>query len=259
MLRRTFAILALAAAALWASAADARWRPSMSDRFDWQFTQPFNFNRPSSVVSLDAFDIGSGTIAMLRGRGVKPVCYVNVGAWEDWRPDRMAFPSAVVGKNYVGWAGERWFDVRRMDVLLPIMRARMRMCRDKGFLAIEPDNIDGFENDTGFPISRAEQVAYNRAIAREAHALGLAIGLKNAPGLIPELLHHYDFAIAEDCFKWKWCGELRAFTSAGKPAIAIEYPEDGRNPLTHCGLARQMGVQIVIKRRKLDGWSRRCR
>mgnify|MGYP003700876223 CR=1 FL=1 len=259
-MRRILAFFAvLATSAAMASAADGRWRPSPADGFDWQYVAPFDFSRPTSTLNLDAFDADPALIADLRRRGVKPICYVNVGAWEDWRPDRRQFPAAVMGKAYVGWEGERWLDVRRIDLLLPIMRARFRLCRDKGFLAVEPDNIDGFENETGFPISRAEQLRFNRAIAEAAHDLGLSIALKNAPELAAELADVYDFAIAEDCFKWDWCDMLQPFARQNKAVVAIEYPEDGRDPLKHCAEAAALSIQIVVKRRELDSWSRRCR
>lgn len=257
---RVLSLLGVALLAIsMASPADARWRPAMTDQFDWQFTSPFDLESPSSTINLDAFDASRRLIARLRAQGTAAICYVNVGAWENWRADKRRFPQMVLGKKYVGWEGERWLDVRRLDILLPIMRARFQMCRDKGFLAIEPDNLDGFENDTGFRITRAQQVRYNRAIAQEAHALGLSIGQKNAPGLVAELAEIYDFAITEDCFHWKWCERFKPFLAQGKPVVAIEYPENGRNPLKHCADAARMGIQIVIKRRKLDGWSARCR
>ena len=36
----------------------------------------------------------------------------------------------------------------------------MHSCRDKGFDGIEPDNIDGFLNDTGFDLTGVDQLAY---------------------------------------------------------------------------------------------------
>lgn len=251
-------ILATALVFAFGAVAEARWRPDPAETFDWRFTGDLALEDVRGVVNLDAFDVSAGDIDDLRARGVVAVCYVNVGAWEDWRPDRRAFPRSVRGAEYHGWEGEEWLDVRQLDALLPIMAARMRLCRDKGFVAVEPDNIDGFQNKTGFPITEADQLRYNRAIAAEAHRLGLAIGLKNAPTLAERLSQTFDFAIAENCFKWKWCDMFRPFVAQGKAVVAIEYPEDGRNPLRHCREARRLGVQIVVKRRELDSWSRRC-
>ena len=36
----------------------------------------------------------------------------------------------------------------------------MDSCRDKGFDGIEPDNIDGFMNDTGYDLTYKDQLAY---------------------------------------------------------------------------------------------------
>ncbi len=40
-----------------------------------------------------------------------------------------------------------------LDVLLPIMERRIAACKDKGFDAVEPDNVDGYANASGFPLS----------------------------------------------------------------------------------------------------------
>ena len=40
------------------------------------------------------------------------------------------------------------------------MEARMDSCRDKGFDGLEPDNIDGFMNDTGYDLTYKDQLAY---------------------------------------------------------------------------------------------------
>ena len=52
------------------------------------------------------------------------------------------------------------------------MAARLDMCRDKGFDAVEPDNVDGYRNHTGFPLTAADQLRYNRLIAKLAHDRG---------------------------------------------------------------------------------------
>lgn len=55
----------------------------MQDSFDWQYNQHFDFRRLTSTINLDAFDAGPAFLDSLRARGVRPICYVNVGAWED--------------------------------------------------------------------------------------------------------------------------------------------------------------------------------
>jgi hypothetical protein len=66
-----------------------------------------------------------------------------------------------------------------MDLLESIMEARLDMCKAEGFDGIEPDNVDGFLNDTGFPLTYEDQLRYNIWLADKAHERGLSIGLKN--------------------------------------------------------------------------------
>ena len=54
--------------------------------------------------------------------------------------------------------------------------------RAEGFDGVEADNVDGYANDSGFPLTAADQLRFNRFLARAAHARGLSIGLKNDLG-----------------------------------------------------------------------------
>jgi hypothetical protein len=45
------------------------------------------------------------------------------------------------------------------------MGDRMDTCKQKGFDAIEPDNMDGYQNRTGFNITYAQQRRYNKFLA----------------------------------------------------------------------------------------------
>ena len=47
------------------------------------------------------------------------------------------------------------------------MTARFQMCAKKGFDAVEPDNIDGYSNSTGFSLSSSDQIAYNKWIKEQ--------------------------------------------------------------------------------------------
>jgi hypothetical protein len=123
------------------------------------------------VYNVDGFDTPAATVRLLHARNRRVICYISAGSWEDWRPDARRFPAGVLGRSN-GWAGERWLDIRRLDVLTPILRARLDMCRAKGFDAVEPDNVDGYANRTGFRLSAADQLRFNRWIAHETHAVG---------------------------------------------------------------------------------------
>ena len=68
---------------------------------------------------------------------------MSVGSWENWRPDKGRFPKRVLGRNCYGWPGEKWLGIRDLDALAPIMESRMDVYAEKGFDAVEPDNMDG--------------------------------------------------------------------------------------------------------------------
>jgi hypothetical protein len=227
--------------------------------WQWQLTGlPVDLDVEAEVYDLDLFETDAGTIADLHARGRRTICYLSVGSWEDWRPDASDFPEDAIGEKYEGWPGERWLDVRRIDLLEPIMTARLRMCHEKGFDAVEPDNIDGYDNDTGFPITYDDQLRYNRWLASEAHALGLSIGLKNDPEQAAELLLDFDWALTEDCFDQGWCASLSPFLEAGKAVFAAEYADTGVDFDRACAELPQAGFSPILKDRDLSAWREIC-
>lgn len=240
------------------AAADEIWRPSPDSRFDWQLTEPFALDRATDVLDLDLFDAKAEDISALKARGVRLVCYINVGAWEEWRADGADFPPHVLGRAYEGWSGERWLDIRAIDALAPVLTARFDLCRAKGFDAVEPDNIDGYENDTGFVINRADQLRFNIWLAHLAHDRGLSIALKNAPELLPELAPVYDWALTEDCFAQRWCGSLKPLINAGKAVFAVEYSDQNIDWSAACARAKSLGLRTILKSRDLNAWLTRC-
>jgi hypothetical protein len=173
---------------------------------------------------------------------------VNAGAAEDFRPDYATFPAEVLGKTD-GWPGERWLDIRRIDVLEPIMAARFDVCAQKGFDAVEADLVDGYSGDTGFPLTAADQLTYNRMLAGLAHHRGLSIGLKNDLGQIPDLVTEFDFAINEQCVEYQECDTLTPFIDAGKAVFHVEY---NRPNAEFCPTTTALRFSSMRKNRQLD-------
>jgi hypothetical protein len=239
----------------------ARWQPRPNTSWQWQLTDPIEPSFDVDVYDIDLFDNTASTVAALHTQGRKVICYVNTGSWEEWRPDADQFPDSVLGNNYEGWPGEKWLDIRQRELLAPIMRARFDLCQAKGFDGIEPDNIDGYTNDTGFPLTYQDQLSYNIWLASEAHARGLSIGLKNDDEQMGDLLAHFDWAITEDCFADEWCTEMERFIAAGKAVFAAEYTDRmTANQFLNqvCPLAEVMGLSAILKDRDLGAWRRGC-
>ncbi len=197
------------------------WQPAPGTSWQWQLTGMLDLSFDVAMYDLDLFETSSAVVAMVHARGAKAVCYISAGTWEDWRPDAQKFSSAVKGRAN-GWAGEVWLDIRSPE-LRPIIEARMDLCKAKGFDGIEPDNVDGYSNTTGFPLTYADQLTYNRFLADAAHTRGLSVGLKNDVEQAADLVDWFDWALNEECFKYRECEQLSSFINAGRAVFHVEY------------------------------------
>lgn len=232
------------------------WQPELNTSWQWQLDDlPVDQALNVDMYDIDLFDNDATIVAALHAQGRRVVCYMNAGGWEDWRPDAGQFPAEVIGANLDNWEGERWLDIRRIDVLGPIIEARMDLCVAKGFDGIEPDNVDGFLNDTGFQLTYEDQSRYNIWLANAAHQRGLSIGLKNDMEQIPDLLPHFDWALNEQCFEYDECETLLPFIQAGKPVFNVEYELD---PSEFCEEANVLNFNSMKKNWNVDAWREPC-
>jgi hypothetical protein len=233
----------------------AWWRPKLGLTWQWQLTGALDTSVAADVYDVDGFTTPAADVAKLHVAGRHVICYVNVGAYEDFRPDADRYPQGVRGHALEGWPGEAWLDIRRWDLLEAPLAERFKACRDKGFDAIEPDNVDGYANESGFALTAADQLTYNRRIADLAHRYGLAVGLKNDVEQAATLAPVFDFAVNEECTVYRECGLLRAFTAAGKPVFHTEYtlPTTG-----FCATTKALGFSSIRKRTELDAWREPC-
>ena len=257
-LRRWLAVcVALAAFSLGGRAGAAEvWHPPQGASWQWQLSgSVVDTTVPAEVYDIDMFDNDAAIVKGLHSRGKRVICYMSAGSYEHWRPDAGRFPSRVIGHSN-GWAGERWLDIRKLSILRPIMEARMKKCAARGYDGIEFDNVDGYANRTGFPLSRSDQRTFNLFLARAAHHRGLAAGLKNDLGQIPALEPHFEFAVNEQCFQYHECRRLKPFVDAGKAVFHVEY-KLGRSDF--CTRANSLHFSSLKKRLNLGVWRRSCR
>jgi hypothetical protein len=235
------------------------WRPTIGSSWQWQLDElPIDQSVDGQVYDIDLFDNDAGTVAALHAQGRKVICYFSAGSWEDWRPDKDQFPANLIGRNYSDWAGEKWLDIRQIDQLAPILRARLDLCKAKGYDAVEPDNIDGYANATGFPLTAADQLRFNSWLAGEAHQRGLSIGLKNDPEQAAELESYFDWALSEDCFAEGWCEQMLPFIKAGKAVFSAEYTDTGITLDKFCSQADQLHFSAIFKHRDLGVYRSIC-
>ena len=235
------------------------WHPALRTSWQWQLQDPPAVSGILDVqmYDIDAFDTPRSLVRTMHDRGMHVVCYISAGTWENWRPDAKRFPAVVKGKPDGGWPGERWLDIRRLDILKPLMGDRIRLCARKGFDAVEFDNVDAYTNSgTGFPLTAADQLRYNVFLANAAHRRGLSAFLKNDLDQIPTLLPYFDAALNEQCFQYDECGKLSRFVRAGKPVFGVEYSL----PVgSFCPKANARNFNFLKKRLALGPWRIACR
>jgi hypothetical protein len=232
-----------------------RWQPAVRTSWQLQFSGRMDFTIDAEVFDVEVFDTTAETVAALHARGKRAICYLSVGSWEDWRSDAARYPESVKGRSN-GWPGERWLDVRRLDILMPIIEARLDACREKGFDGADPDNVDGYQSDSGFPLTYEDQLRFNIAVANAARARGLSVGLKNDLPQIPDLLPYFDWTLNEQCFEYNECERLVPFVEAGKPVFNVEYR---LRPDQFCARANALNFNSLHKRLELDAYRQPCR
>lgn len=247
----------LLAAVIMGAASPAGATPKPGATWDWQLSEPV---KPPAVAAFDTDPdiVTRAQIRALNAAGVYTICYVSVGTREEYRDDADRIPAEVVGKTYGDWPDERFLDIRRADLLAPIMQARFQRCKAMGFDAIEPDNLDVHDNDSGFDISAADTVRYASILAHMAHEMGLEIGQKNVPELTPDLVGLMNFAVTESCFQDKWCQQMSPYVAAGKPVFDAEYTDRRINWNRACKQAARLGNSMILKDRDLHAGMKRC-
>ncbi|TDD22226.1 hypothetical protein E1294_12250 [Nonomuraea diastatica] len=249
---------------------DGCWRPALKTSWQWQLSslpvKPYPNVQMFDIDGFDAAEDGTIVASLKAGRPDRGlVCYISAGTFEDWRPDAGRFPEEVLGSPLEEWEGERWLDVRAYTSTLgEIMKTRLDMRKAAGFDAVEPDNVDGYSNDSGFPLRAADQLAYNAWFANEAHKRGVSVALKNDVAQIPRLLPYFDFAVNEECWQYTECTTAQnggdygydQFVKAGKAVFQVEYD---LAPSAFCPRSNAQDFNSLKKKYELGAYRVPCR
>ena len=189
----------------------------------------------------------------------KSICYFSAGSYEDWRPDAAKFTKQDYGKPLEGWEGEFWEDTRSQNVR-NIVLSRLDMAKSKGCNAVDPDNIDPYDNDNGLDLTQDDAVDYVKFLADAAHQRGMAMGLRNGADIIDQVLDSVQFSVNEQSVQYKECDDYRPFVDANKPVFHIEYPDqmDASAVEIICKDQSTRGFSTIIKHMNLDAFSIDC-
>jgi hypothetical protein len=229
----------------------AYWKPQAGATWQWQLSEEVGTPLDVDVYDID-WEADKATVDKLHAAGIKVICYVSVGSWEDFRPDAMDFPAEAIGNEYDGWPGEKYVDIRSAAVR-KVMSARFDVCQAKGFDAVEPDNQDVYElgADSGFPLTEKDGIEYGQWLAGAAHSRGLSIGQKNASGITSELVALYDWALTESCYSdGNWCGDVKPYVDADKPVFMCEYA--AKSFTAACNAWQPQSFSLILKSLDLD-------
>ncbi len=257
------------------------WRPRPGTSWQWQITGRVDPTLPAQMYDIDLFDAQSGTsysvpgfgtvtvprgenpgiITDLHARGKVVVCYLDTGAWENYRPDAGLFPASALG-NSTGWSGERWLDIRRgsWPLFQALIEARLDLAARSGCDGVEPDQNNPIGNNPGFPISLADQKAWYLEVARMAHERGLSVGQKNGIETTDaDTVAAFDWNLNEECRMYSECGALRGFVAAGKAVFHVEYQDEGMTTAQFCPQDNADDFDGLLKRLDLGVWVTACR
>jgi hypothetical protein len=100
-------------------------------------------------------------------------------------------------------------------------------------------------------------------MADAAHSRGMAIGLKNAGAIIPDVIDEVEWDVNEQCEQYSECQTYRPFIDANKPVFHLEYPASAPNvsagtESTICGDPQAAGFSTLIKELALFEWRYDC-
>ena len=244
------------------------WQPATGATWHWQIDGDIEEDALTvahtsvDISDIDLFDAPQPTIASLQSAGVRVLCYFSAGSYEDWRDDASRFDAADIGEPLDDWEGEAWVDIRSLDVR-DIITDRLDLAVAKGCDGVEPDNVDGWSNATGFGLTASHQLDYNRWLANEAHSRGLAIALKNDLEQITDLMDDFDLHVDEQCHEYDECDMLNPFVDDDKAVLVAEYANNQSAAETladaNCPGEAAAGRSTVVFPMELDGsWQIRC-
>lgn len=201
---------------------DNYYQPQPLITWQLQLKGTLNTSYDVELYVVDLFDTSATDIAAIQSSGKRVICSFSAGTYEAGRADAGSFVPADLGSNVAGSAGERWLDIRSRNVR-NIMLGRLNSARLKGCDGVDPVNVDGYSQNTGFNLTGNDQLFYSQILSGQAHGRALAIGLRNNTAQAEQLVSFFDFTINESCDRLDECDQLEVFIAADKAVLHVEY------------------------------------
>jgi len=159
------------------------WQPAVNSTWQIVLKEPIKISSENQttdpdveIFDIDLFTNSNDTIKLLHDLGKKVICYFSGGSYEPYRPDSPQFRSQDMGKPLDGWDDEKWIDIRS-DSVRDIMAERIKLAKDKGCDAVDPDNVDGYV----CPMTRVILASHTDSICRTTRMV--LVLLKRTPSI----------------------------------------------------------------------------
>ncbi|EAA27398.1 glycoside hydrolase family 114 protein [Neurospora crassa] len=252
---------------VWQPPVGAKWQIILNSVLDVPSANAKTTQALTPDVPVWDFDMflhrNTNVISNLHSLGKRAICYFSAGSYEPYTPDNTSFVAADLGKTMDGWPDEKWLDIRRPSVR-NIMLKRLDIAASMKCDAVDPDNVDGYQNANGLGLTKQDTIDFVRFLGKEASKRGLAMGLKNAGEVIEDVLDVVQFSVNEQCAQYNECDTFEKFTAAGKPVFHIEYPSGAPKAVKTqdsrklCGATGADRFSTVLKGMDLDAWVEYC-
>ena len=188
--------------------------------------------------------------------GTYAICYVNAfqtqpGEIGFWPPEVLLRDADGSLAHDPDWPQEVLLDTRtpqQRDAIRGVVNGWISDCADKGYDAVEFDNIDSYTRVD--VLRRADAVALARELTSSAHSVGLAAAQKNAAEDAPALrAAGFDFAVAEECAAYDECSSYTGVY--GDHVVAIEYTDNLPQPFLQMCASPDHVPSTVLRDRDL--------
>ncbi len=174
------------------AASSSWWVPSLGNQpWQWELSHPLRLTNARDMGTHDLLPDGqvapvpviydidgiinpASTVAGLHARGAHVVCYVEVGAAGNYYSAAQEGVSTtyydqlqaagVFGKKVSGYP-EYYLDIRATTTVSIIEAMIDKQSAGKGFDAVETDIDEEYNDDSGFPLTQADQESYMTTLA----------------------------------------------------------------------------------------------
>ena len=189
--------------------------------------------------------------------GLYNICYVNGFQTQP----NVSWPEALLLRGPdggpladPGWPDEFLLDISTHDLRdanLRRLRPALQACADKGFDAVEFDNLDSFSRSGG-RLDQADALAFAALLVKQARDLGLAAGQKNTAELAAEARDQagFTFAVTEACHRWDDCAAFTLVYGA-EQVLGIEYADDLRGSFAEACANPDRPGSLILRDRML--------